>query len=386
MKKALQGFALLLFGLVLALIILEVLSRIFWEKWSELGDVSSISIVSDEDYKKLGPRKYIWPGHKGDIREFINEVNLNSYGVHDVEHSLAKPEKVFRIVVLGDSFTEAREFPVEKIYPRLLEADLKARVDFPVEVISLARSGNGAGEAYRALESLGLRFGPDLVIYQFLSNDLIDDDLILSQQNQRELELRRTYVLPLGEIYPRFLLVKGSRFNQLIALKLARLYQGFEVARYAHLDKYEFVYLNALIFADEDSAMWREAWKSTEASILRMKDLSKKRGASFAVVSFVEEWRVGKLQELERKMRAMNRRAPKYHWDFSKTDRILGDFCKENLVHFLSLLPAFKMAYQATGKKLHFAYEGHLNERGHAVAAKAIADYLINKGLIHQGS
>jgi hypothetical protein len=382
----LQGFVLLLFGLVFAFLILEVLTRIFWQKWSELDNAASLSIVSDKDYKKFGPRKYIWPGQKGQIKEFSNMVELNSLSFYDVEHSLTKPEKVFRIAVLGDSYTEAREVPLEKIYPRLLEADLRARLGLPVEVISLARSGNGTKDNYRALERLGLAFKPDLVICQFFSNDLIDDNLALRQENEKELVLRSRYIPLLGELYPRFLLIKGSRFNQVIALKLARLYQGYRAARYASLDKYEFMYLNALIFADEYSAMWQDAWKTTENSILEIKELSETNGASFVLLSFPDIWRVGKLRDLKRKARTMNRQASKYHWDFSKTDRILRDFSRENQIHFLSLLPAFNAAYQATGKRLHFAYEGHMDERGHAVAEKAIADYLIKTALVHQGT
>jgi hypothetical protein len=385
MKKALQGFALLLLGLVCAFLLLEVVTRIFWEKWSELENIPSLSIVSDKDYKKFGLRKYIWPGQKGQIKEFSNMVELNSLNFHDVEHSLTKPENVFRIVVLGDSFTEAREVPLEKIYPRLLEAELRARLGLPVEVISLARSGNGTKDNCRALERLGLAFKPDLVICQFFSNDLIDDNLALKQENEKELALRSRYIPLLGEPYPRFLLIKGSRFNQVIALKLARLYQGYRAARYASLDKYNFMYLNALVFTEEYSAMWQEAWTTTENSILQIKELAEKNGASFVLVSFPDIWRVGKLRDLKRKVRTINRQASKYHWDFNKTDRILRDFSRENHVHFLSLLPAFNTAYQATRKRLHFAYDGHMNERGHAVAESAIADYLIKMGLVHQG-
>ena len=97
------------------------------------------------------------------------ETLRNSLGFHDVEHTLQKPEGTFRIIFLGDSFTEAIQVPLEKTFHKIIEKELRRRVDFPVEVISLGRSGSGTQKSYDILTETGLRFHPDLVMMQFLS-------------------------------------------------------------------------------------------------------------------------------------------------------------------------------------------------------------------------
>jgi hypothetical protein len=384
MGKWLQRIGLFLLGLVLAFLILEILTRIFWVKLTELERFSSISFVAPNDLHRLDANRFLYPGQEGAIREFSIEVILNSYGYHDVEHAIAKPEGVFRILVLGDSFTEALQVPLEKAYPRLLEAKLKTGADHPVEVISLGRSGNGTRINLATLEEFGFSFKPDLVIMQFLSNDLIDDTAKIFREDREERNLRTTYLQDLSVIYSRFLLWGGSRFNQVVALKLARLYQSFQAAKYSHLDKYRFFFLNALIFADEYSAMWDEPWKNSERFILQANDFCEKSGVPFVLVSFAEGWRVGEPRSLERRMKGTNRTASQLHWDMVKTDRILRDFCRERRIRFFSLLPTFKDAFRATGKRLHYAYDGHMNEHGHGVAAEAIADYLLQTGLLRK--
>ena len=93
-------------------------------------------------------------------------------------------------------------------------------------------------------------------------------------------------------------------------------------------------------------------------------------------------WRVGSREEIDRRMKAMSRDAPDYRWDFNKTDRILRDFCQKEGISFLSLLPEFRESYRKFSKRLHFAYDMHLNERGHRVPADAILEYLLRKKLI----
>jgi lysophospholipase L1-like esterase len=346
--------------------------------------MSSISFVGLEDHRVVGPQEFYWPGQTGYVKEFYRLVHRNSLGYHDTEHATAKPERVFRIVILGDSFTEAIQVPLEKGYPRLLESDLQTRAAVRSEVISLAMSGFGTKKSCRALENPGLSFHPDLVILQFSSNDLIDDYPPLYREDLEQRDKRREHIGPLSQAYSRFLLWNGSRFNQVLALKLARLVQANLAARRAHLDSYGFIYLSALVFADEYESLWKEPWKVVESSILEIKAMAEQAGAAFVLISVPEKWRIGSERRLKKNVRGMSRLAARYHWDFAKTDRHLQDFCAAQGIHYLSLLPAFRTAYEKTGKRLHFAYDHHLNERGHAVAAKAIADYIIGNGLVRR--
>ncbi len=378
------GGRILLFflGLILAFSVLEILSRIFWARLSELENVSSISFVTRDDYEKREPPKFFWLGQIGNIREFSIEISRNSLGFHDTEHTWKKPKGTFRIVILGDSFTEAIQVALENTFPKIIEEELNKRMGFPVEVISLGRSGAGTKKSLDILMETGLRFQPDLVLMQFLSNDLIDNSPKLNREKKDQEERRKKYIPSLGEAYRRFLWIKSSRFNQLVALKMARIYQGLEVAKFSGQDKYGFTHLSMLIFAEEYSDLWDKPWRTTQRFILQTAELSKDNNAEFVLISFPGMWRLGSLKEMNRRIKTVSREALNYHWDFNKTDRILRDFCDKKRILFLSLLPEFRESYRKSHQRLHFAYDMHLNEWGHRVAASAILKYLFEKKLI----
>ncbi len=382
MKK--WGGRILLFflGLAVAFTLLEILSRIFWARLSELENVSSISFVTSDDHVKRNPPQFFWPGQTGNIREFSVETSRNSLGFHDAEHTFQKPEGTFRIIILGDSFTEAIQVALEKTFPKIIEEELNRREDFPVEVISLGRSGAGTKKSLEILMETGLRFHPDLILMQFLSNDLIDNSPQLQKEKKDQEERRKKYIPELREAYYRFLWIKSSRFNQLVALKLARLYQGLQVSKFSSKDKYGFIHISTLIFAEEYSYLWERPWRRTQKFILQTKELSKDNNAEFVLISFPGMWRVGSLNEMDRRMKTVSREAQNYHWDFNKTDRILREFCQKKGILFLSLLPEFRESFRKSHRRLHFAFDMHMNEHGHRVAADAILKYLFGKKLV----
>jgi hypothetical protein len=66
------------------------------------------------------------PGASGVVTaENRQVVRINSQGFRDRERSYHKPEETFRIAVLGNSWTEALQVPLERAYPAVLESDLQ---------------------------------------------------------------------------------------------------------------------------------------------------------------------------------------------------------------------------------------------------------------------
>ncbi|MEQ8192872.1 MAG: hypothetical protein RIB59_00140, partial [Rhodospirillales bacterium] len=49
---------------------------------------------------------------------------INNEGFRDIDHDVAKPPKTFRIAVLGDSFAEGREVPLEQVFWKVMERKL----------------------------------------------------------------------------------------------------------------------------------------------------------------------------------------------------------------------------------------------------------------------
>lgn len=127
-------------------------------------------------------RLYGWAPTPGQLLSSVDpdtgerlSTRANSQGWRDVEHALAKPPGRVRLLFIGDSFTYG-SVPLERLYTRRIEAKLHARGDETVEVVSIGVGGWGPDQELEALRNEGVRYQPDIVVYQFCSNDVINID------------------------------------------------------------------------------------------------------------------------------------------------------------------------------------------------------------------
>jgi lysophospholipase L1-like esterase len=97
----------------------------------------------------------------------------NSRGYRDDEHSPAKPEGVFRFVVLGDSVAAGDGVEVEERFDRVLAQRL-SRPGLRVEPVNLARTGYSTSQQLWQLEHEVYAYDPDLVILFYVLNDPAD--------------------------------------------------------------------------------------------------------------------------------------------------------------------------------------------------------------------
>jgi lysophospholipase L1-like esterase len=111
--------------------------------------------------------------------EFDFEYLHNSMGFRDVEHALDKPDGVFRIIALGDSFTYGVGGSSDESYPSTLQRLLDGRTgDHPtIEVINFGIPRFWTEPERRLLERYGLAYKPDLVLIGFVPNDVADTSL-----------------------------------------------------------------------------------------------------------------------------------------------------------------------------------------------------------------
>src|SRR5215204_5017934 len=114
------------------------------------------------------------------IPEGTVSVTYNSVGWRDLEHEVEKPDGVFRILVLGDSFMEANSVPLDNTFHRQLEKFARATGN-NVEVINMGVSGYGTLQEYLVFQDIGHLYNPDLVLVGFYDgNDVINNSLELS--------------------------------------------------------------------------------------------------------------------------------------------------------------------------------------------------------------
>jgi hypothetical protein len=80
-------------------------------------------------------------------KEGFSEGRFNSHGFRDYERTYEKPQDVFRILVLGDSYVEAFQVQLEDSFTAQLEKVLNAHASSRrFEVLSLGQSGFGTAE------------------------------------------------------------------------------------------------------------------------------------------------------------------------------------------------------------------------------------------------
>ncbi|MCI0451512.1 MAG: SGNH/GDSL hydrolase family protein, partial [Candidatus Latescibacteria bacterium] len=100
------------------------------------------------------------------------QCGANSLGFRDTEHSLEKPEGVFRIVLIGDSVAEGRDVEADSAFGCVLERQLNARGDGRrYEVILLAHIGYSTSQEIVLLETQAFRYDPDLILWSYCLND-----------------------------------------------------------------------------------------------------------------------------------------------------------------------------------------------------------------------
>jgi len=169
MKKTLQHLLLMAASLSFALLLGEGALRIAGVAYN-----GSFFQPDTERGWALRPNTEGW-----EIGETKNYVRINSDGLHDREHFLAKPPGTLRIAVLGDSCTESMQQPIEKGFPSIVEQQLSGCSSVgnrKVEVINFGVSGYGTAQELITLREKVWKYSPDIVLLAFYAgNDVFNN-------------------------------------------------------------------------------------------------------------------------------------------------------------------------------------------------------------------
>jgi hypothetical protein len=375
-----QKALLLAAGLVLGLVLGEVGLR--------LAGVS-FPVFDAYDHDRaiaLRPGKAGWYHGEGGAY-----VQINALGYRDVEHTKAKPSGVFRIAVLGDSFTEARQVAIAETFWKRLEGKLlgnSALRGRTLEVLNFGIGGYGTTQELLTLRSHVLDFSPDLVILAFCpGNDLGDNSRQISAQVNRA--FRPFYLLrdgklvldssfrdlSLGYLRQRFLLgaIHYSRIlevlNQARRHTVARRYQTLQGTSYEPgLFDEEFV--------EPKNEAWKDTWSVTEAILRDINNEVRRRGARFVLVTLSTPIQVdpdaAKRLAFQRSLGVT---------DLFYTERRLHRLGHELGFPVITLAEKLQAAASRSGAYFHgFSNTrlgtGHWNTHGHEVVADILAKEL----------
>lgn len=168
-REIFKGILLAGFSLVLCVGLLEIAVRILEPK-----EVMRYFYSQDDDilHHKFKPNA----SGRYKTTEFDTDYKINSLGLRDKEYSVQKPPNTFRILMVGDSFTEGDGVYSNETFSKRLEEKLQA-LHSPVkfEVINAGVGSYSSLLEYLYLKNYGLQLQPDLVILNFDLSDVYDD-------------------------------------------------------------------------------------------------------------------------------------------------------------------------------------------------------------------
>ncbi len=356
--------------------------------------------------------------------EFDYVFRVNRLGLRGPDIPFSKPPGTFRIVVLGDSFVAGYGVAEEHLLTGYLQEELAGRTrERPaageaapraIEVVNVGRVGTSTIRELDLYEKLGRRFAPDLVVLAYyLGNDRAE---IMQEQTHAEL----------AAWHP------DGRVRRLAFAVFPNLYLELAMIRQFSRQRRTFSPHEASEIADDLRNEARARGGDPEAAVARFEALPLKirEDAAAGMLSeqriidsciepdrlersldsdapcAAEAWartaeHLDLLQQSVRRDRArlvlvaipapvqVDRRSLDFHralgynvhesWleGLADTSLMLAEWAGQRDVPLLDLTTRFRDAEEP----LYFIEDVHFTPAGNAAAARAIADFLLNRGL-----
>lgn len=213
---------------------------------------------------------------------------INPAGFRDRDHSLDKPDPVYRIAVLGDEYSEAAPVALRDTWWSQLEARLQYCGFQPgklVEVLNFGVAGYSTAQELVLLESGVMRYAPDLVLLEFAPDDVADNSAALATNKMRPFYFLDAHgVARIDESFvtlPAF--DRGMHTRYRLAAELADHTRAFQLVR--ELARQTFIAPAHASAAVASGAQYDEAWRITEALLAKMNDYVRRNGAELRLVA-----------------------------------------------------------------------------------------------------
>ena len=362
------------------------------------------------------------PGARGWYRkEGASYVHINSDGLRDREHARQKPADTLRVALLGDSYAEALQVPLEAAFWVVMEQRLQGCHAFAggrrVEVINFGVSGYGTAQQLLTLRERVWGYTPDVVLLAVTTNNDITDNMRpLKKSDEIPYFVYRDGRLTLDDSF------RATRTFRLRHSTLShagrwlrdrlRVLQAFHEGHYA-LKNYlasrrapaarpaadvgptnapaprldaddtaaptpaapavsDELGIDNLIYREPADAVWQEAWRVTEGLLRVMRDEVRAGGARFLVATLSNGVQVHPSAEARA---AFLRRVGAT--DIFYPDARLAALGAREGFPVLTLAPSLQQYAERHQVFLHgFGRDlgnGHWNEDGHRVAGELLA-------------
>ena len=309
----------------------------------------------------------------------------NQFGFCDRDYPLQKTPGVFRIVVVGDSFSWAGGLGGN--YSALLETMFERREgSHKIDIINTGYPGTHTGEELAMLKKYGLQYNPDLVVLGFfVGNDFVDAD-----PDRKRIVVNGSYVDIRKSREHRFLgypIIAQSR----LLLFIEQKYRVYAESRRAQREARgqpeplgtlsEETYLGIerarLEFFNSNPASlkrWLANIDHIFQSISEMDALLKSRNIKFVVAIYPDEFQVN--DTVLRAIFEKYKLKPE-DYDLNLAQNLLKSFLQSRGIPFIDFLDRF----HAEGKQhdLYSLRDTHWNVAGNQLAADILLEDLAKR-------
>lgn len=325
-------------------------------------------------------------------------IKINSDGLRDVEHQIAKPDGVYRVAVLGDSFMQALQVPLDEAFHSVLQASLLkcSSAKRQVEVINFGVNGYSPAQQLLLLRHSNKvwKYQPDLVLLAFFTlNDIsdsyaplrqdenwpyfkfVEEHLVLDESYQKKSShglrhswLGKNLILPLLR---NFRLGQVLNYNRGLILTKLRTQKSLGDANLIATDE-----LSGQVYKVPQDPQWQEAWRITEESLRLINQEVKSHGATFLLLTLSNAKQVHPNPE-ERQAYAERLGVS----DLFYPDHRIQSFARQEQIPFFMLSPILASWAENHQSCVHGfdnaqPCDGHWNVHGHHVAGESIANYI----------
>jgi len=399
-KSRKRKLLLVLFGIIFGLLMTEIFLRVV--------GYSAPLFYTPDYFRGLVLRPNVAGTYQ---REGRNFVSINSEGLRDREHSIAKPANTIRIALLGDSYCEALQVPLEQTFWWQLQQQLESCDQFAgkhIEIINFGVSGYGAGQELITLQQKVWQYSPDIVMLLMTTNNDISD-------NMRS--LKKTDAIPYFYFRGNELVVDNSfrdspafrwhsstlnrvgiwfrdnlrtiqllyEVHLLIKTKLderrARNQTPAPAPAPAAKQPAPEITVENMIYLEPRDAVWNEAWHVTEGLLKEIHNEVTQKGAKFVLV-------VGSNPIQVHPDRAVRERFQTYVGteNLFYPNLRLAQLANREQIDFLDLAQPMQRYADEQKVFLHgFGKEignGHWNADGHRLAAELIKQKMCSYGRV----
>ncbi len=322
----------------------------------------------------------------------LSYFTTNSEGWKDVEHQINKPGHVIRILFIGDSVTWGFVH-LNDLYTREVERLLKDRGYPDVEVISMGVYAWGTDHELEALEKRGLQYSPDIVVYQFTPNDVINNILPNEATQPGSLAARKKFryeiingSLKKIRLSPATKWTPTTKIKMRTTLLKSALIYNLNIVRhkivsrspknpYARASLYYDPLSDYFMFRpDKESKKIREAWKLLEALVIKMKRVSEQHGADLVIFGIAGE-SIKRLWDIRTKRFQTDGTSDfimvegqRHPFEFTRPLTSLSEICERNKIPLIKPIRQYE----------RYTNDPHPNATGNQRMAQDIVEFLLS--------